>query len=191
MRFVVVGAGVAGTSCARVLAERAQPGDSVTLVAAGDAIKCVEAVERITRRVEVFDVVERPLSALRGVSVLKAHVLAVDSAKRSLSCDAAGQTLEVPYDCLCVASGAVPRHLPLAPGSPTVLTLRDTDSVATLAARLAGARRLLLVGNGGIALELVDALALLPHLEVVWAVRHKEIGDAFFDTDAVCTPGDS
>jgi hypothetical protein len=36
-----------------------------------------------------------------------------------------------------------------------VLTLRDTDSVAQLVARLRGARRVLLLGNGGIALELV------------------------------------
>ncbi len=50
------------------------------------------------------------------------------------------------------------------PGSalhPAVLTLRDTDSVGRLAARLRGpppCRRLLVVGNGGIALELVGAL---------------------------------
>ena len=38
-----------------------------------------------------------------------------------------------------------------------VLTLRDTDSVATLAQRLRGARRIMVVGNGGIAMELMCA----------------------------------
>ncbi len=41
------------------------------------------------------------------------------------------------------------------PGNHHVLTVRDTDSVAELAARLAGAARVVVAGNGGIALELV------------------------------------
>jgi hypothetical protein len=42
--------------------------------------------------------------------------------------------------------------------SQHVLTLRDRDSVAELARRLPAARRVVLVGNGGIALELAHAL---------------------------------
>lgn len=42
-------------------------------------------------------------------------------------------------------------------------------------------RRVAVVGNGGIALEL---MALLRGIEVVWAVKHEHIGDAFFDRDA-------
>jgi len=36
-----------------------------------------------------------------------------------------------------------------------VLTIRDTDSVARLAQRLPSSRRVAVVGNGGIALELM------------------------------------
>lgn len=57
----------------------------------------------------------------------------------------------LPYDKLCVATGARPRRLL---NSPHVTVLRDTDSVEELAARLASARRVIVVGNGGIALEL-------------------------------------
>lgn len=39
-----------------------------------------------------------------------------------------------------------------------MLVLRDRDTVAGLAARLRHARRVAIVGNGGIALELVHAL---------------------------------
>ena len=42
--------------------------------------------------------------------------------------------------------------------SPHVLVLRDEDTVAALSGRLATARRIVLVGNGGIALELANAL---------------------------------
>lgn len=89
----------------------------------------------------------------------------------------------VPYDKICLCAGARPKELPpavfraagaAAEGGPggegepapaqgaelaelqrRVLTIRDTDSVARLAAQLRGARRVAVVGNGGIALEVV------------------------------------
>ena len=39
-----------------------------------------------------------------------------------------------------------------------VLMLRDTRSIQTLSERLGTAKRVMIVGNGGIALELVEAL---------------------------------
>ncbi|KAL3142264.1 hypothetical protein ABBQ38_002606 [Trebouxia sp. C0009 RCD-2024] len=48
-------------------------------------------------------------------------------------------------------------------------------------------RRIVLVGNGGIALEVAHTLT---GIEVVWAIKHTHIGDAFFDLDAaafLCT----
>ena len=87
------------------------------------------------------------------------------------------------YDQLCVCAGAAPRsvfggesvsedaskpskgdsvatraeHDDALAASITV-TVRDVESVAALRARLEGARRVLLVGNGGIAMELADTL---------------------------------
>lgn len=65
--------------------------------------------------------------------------------------------------------------------------MRDTDSVDTLARALSspGVRRVVVVGNGGIALELVGLLqGLSGGLEVVWVMKHGHLGDSFFDTDA-------
>lgn len=86
----------------------------------------------------------------------------------------------LPYDKLCICAGARPKQLPpsvfqasavcAGPGEAAqqahqdaevaalqqhVLTIRDTDSVARLAARLRHSRRVVVVGNGGIALELM------------------------------------
>jgi len=68
-----------------------------------------------------------------------------------------GCAQRLPFDRLCVAAGARPRQLPrVADGAAgSVVTLRDTDSVASLAQRLRGAGRIMVVGNGGIALELM------------------------------------
>jgi pyridine nucleotide-disulfide oxidoreductase domain-containing protein 1 len=50
-----------------------------------------------------------------------------------------------------------------------------------LKSRLKDAKRVVIVGNGGIALEIVHALK---RVEIIWVVKHGHIGDAFFDVDA-------
>lgn len=91
----------------------------------------------------------------------------------------------LPYKRVILAPGATPRRL--SP-HPAVMVLRDADTVASLAATLAGARCVVVAGNGGIALGLAHALASggRPHapLRVVWAAKHGHVGDAFFDVDA-------
>ncbi|KAL3152549.1 hypothetical protein ABBQ32_001576 [Trebouxia sp. C0010 RCD-2024] len=88
------------------------------------------------------------------------------------------------YDKLCICTGAIPKAVS---HNPHVVVLRDQDTIEALAKRLPGVRRVILVGNGGIALEVAHTLT---GIEVVWAVKHTHIGDAFFDLDAaafLCT----
>ncbi len=77
---------------------------------------------------------------------------------------------KIRYDWLLIASGAVPRRLPLPP-NPHVITVRDQQSVLNLAAALkihATVRlRVVLVGGGGIAMELARH-PVLQNCDVVW-----------------------
>lgn len=57
------------------------------------------------------------------------------------------------YKKLCICTGAVPKVI--AEDSPYVVWIRDTESVCQFQARMKGARRILIVGNGGIATEMV------------------------------------
>lgn len=59
--------------------------------------------------------------------------------------------MRLQYDKLCICTGARPRRLLQ---SKHVIVLRDTDSVASLASKVKNARSIIIVGNGGIALEL-------------------------------------
>ena len=59
------------------------------------------------------------------------------------------------FALVCAATGARPRA---AHPHPAVRVLRDTDSVHALAAELRGARRVVIAGNGGIALGLGMAM---------------------------------
>ena len=60
---------------------------------------------------------------------------------------------EYQYKKLCICSGARPNLI--AEENEHVLGLRDLQSVKYFQNRLATARRVVIVGNGGIALELV------------------------------------
>ena len=77
---------------------------------------------------------------------------------------------DIQYGWLLVASGAVPRQLPLPP-NPHVVTVRDQNSVENLAALLkhdaAVRRRVVLIGGGGIAMELARH-PVLRDCDVVW-----------------------
>ena len=61
------------------------------------------------------------------------------------------------YDKLCICTGAVPKQL-CEKNNPHVLTIRDTDTVRELQKRIVNAKKIIVVGNGGIALELVYVL---------------------------------
>ena len=62
------------------------------------------------------------------------------------------------YAKLCLCHGARPKLLPEAEGVPQVMGIRDTESVRNFKAKLEGAARVVIVGNGGIATELVHEL---------------------------------
>jgi hypothetical protein len=53
-------------------------------------------------------------------------------------------------------------------GSPYVVGLRDTESAENFQTRLSGSRRICVVGNGGIATEIVHEVQTV---DIVWAVK--------------------
>ena len=82
-----------------------------------------------------------------------------------------GATARLKFDVLVAATGAVPKRLlprlsqsgkeqeqEEKPENPRIVYLRDADSVAAAAASLRRARRVVVAGNGGIALGLAHAL---------------------------------
>lgn len=56
------------------------------------------------------------------------------------------------YKKLCICTGGTPNFITK---HPCVLGIRDTHSVQQLKSKLSKARRVVVIGNGGIALELV------------------------------------
>ncbi|CAL8242121.1 unnamed protein product [Merluccius merluccius] len=178
-KFVVVGGGIAGVTCVEQLSSEF-PSADVALITAASHIKAVANFKKVSHTLEEFDVEERPSSTLQEKFP---NITVIQSAVRSLCTDTHTLQTEdgrsVGYKKLCICSGARPKLL--TQDQPNVLGVRDTDSVQEFQKRLSSAKRILVVGNGGIALELVFEVG---GCEVVWAVKDKAIGNTFFDAGA-------
>jgi hypothetical protein len=98
------------------------------------------------------------------------------------------------YEKLCIATGASPRK---EFNSPNVIRIRDLETIEQLQNRLPSAKRILILGNGGIASELTYKIIAccyiyiliqtnffrfeLKNVEIVWCIRHGSISATYFD----------
>ena len=62
-----------------------------------------------------------------------------------------------------------------------MIGIRDTQTVISFQERLKNARQIVIVGNGGIATELVYEIE---NCKVIWVVKHEHISHVFFDSSA-------
>eukprot|EP01023_Acetabularia_acetabulum_P061912 TRINITY_DN7535_c0_g1_i2.p1 TRINITY_DN7535_c0_g1~~TRINITY_DN7535_c0_g1_i2.p1 ORF type:complete len:429 (-),score=89.81 TRINITY_DN7535_c0_g1_i2:405-1658(-) len=176
MKFVVIGGGIGGVCCVEELC-RISPDDSITLISASTILKGVGSVVKHTDNLEEFEVIERDLDSMpyHNLIVRHAKVETIDTQNKKIVL-VGGEQVE--YDKVCLATGATPKKLS---DNENVITVRDTESVEMLAEKLQGTKRAIVVGNGGIAMEVLPALS---DCEVIWVLKHRHIGDAFFDIDA-------
>lgn len=186
MHAVVVGGGVAGTSCAEALLawsslEHADsPTPSVTLVSASDTVclgRALSGTARL-REVTVHASSGTDWGARAGVRFVHARATGLDAAGRTVTLSS-GDALR--YDALCVATGAAPIVPETLRGIGCMHVVRDAGSIDALRRAVRGAKSVLVVGSGGVALETVYALE---DVDVVWAFRGETPGRAFFDKTA-------
>ncbi|KAK2858864.1 hypothetical protein Q5P01_003484 [Channa striata] len=178
-QFVIVGGGIAGVTCVEQLSSQMLSAD-VALITAGSHIKTVTNYKQVSKTLEEFEVEERAPSVLQerfpNLTVIHSAVKSLNTQSRTII-TADGRVLG--YKKLCICSGSRPKLL--AQDNPYVLWIRDTDSAQAFQKRLSKAKRIVVVGNGGIALELVYEVE---GCEVIWAVKDKAIGNTFFDAGA-------
>uniref|UniRef100_A0AAQ5XC41 Pyridine nucleotide-disulfide oxidoreductase domain-containing protein 1 n=1 Tax=Amphiprion ocellaris TaxID=80972 RepID=A0AAQ5XC41_AMPOC len=178
-KFVIVGGGIAGVTCVEQLTSQIPSGD-VALITAGPHIKAVTNYKQVSKTLEEFDVEEKPSSVLEekfpNLTVIHSAVKSLHTETHSVE-TADGRVFG--YEKLCICSGGRPNLL--MKENPYVLGIRDTDSAQEFQKRLCKAKRIVVVGNGGIALELVYEVE---GCEVIWAVKDKAIGNTFFDAGA-------
>jgi len=176
--YLVVGGGIAGVSCAEMLYTLDDEA-SITLVTATSIVKSVSGVNHITKLITQFEVEEQSAEewerSHKGVRVYKGKLHKIDPSNKTAILD---DGMKMEYNKLCICGGAQPK---LLTENPLVLGIRDTASVLQLQEKLSSAKRVIVVGNGGIATELVYEL---DNIEIVWAVKNDAISSVFLDPGA-------
>uniref|UniRef100_S4RLV9 Pyridine nucleotide-disulfide oxidoreductase domain-containing protein 1 n=1 Tax=Petromyzon marinus TaxID=7757 RepID=S4RLV9_PETMA len=183
-KYLVIGGGIAGVSCVEEIASLC-PDDDILLLTASPAVKSVINWRQVYGALEQFDVEERAGSHLEAahpnVRVHLGTACRLDAARKYVHVKVvhtdAGE--ELAYERLCICTGARPKIV--ADGNPHVLGIRDTDSTQEFQKKLEKARRVVVIGNGGIALELVHEVR---GCDVIWAIKDRAIGTSFFDAGA-------
>lgn len=175
--YVIVGGGVAAVSCVeelRAMDDKAR----IIVVSSSQLIKTVVNQQKIGQLTELFDIAEQQVTSVfagLNVTFVKATVTHWDWKNKELLLD---NDERITYDKLCIATGGRPKanfqHA-------LSISIRDTETVDRLRTRIKDAKRVLVIGNGGIATEIVHELK---NIEIIWAIRHSSISATFFDEGA-------
>ncbi|KRY14228.1 Pyridine nucleotide-disulfide oxidoreductase domain-containing protein 1, partial [Trichinella patagoniensis] len=176
--FVVVGGGIAGVACVDELTTLISR-EKILLITSTEVVKKIVRWQQLGRVLRLLNFTSAPapevFSDRPNVNVVQAYITKLDRNKKELTASD-GATFK--YKKLCIATGGIPKVMF---ENPNVVCIRDTESVEDFQNRLSGARRIIVVGNGGIATEVVGEVT---NIEVIWVVKHDTITATFIDAGA-------
>lgn len=192
-QVLVVGSGIAGMSFLETF-DSLCPDAKIILTSMTPLLKTARVTERQGRGIEHLDIQEITISDKldqgqqqeegchlsclnsNNFTFLLDKVMSIDSYAHVVTTK---QRRTIRYQYLCVCSGGRPD---LIKGDQDfILGIRDTLSVKTFSSRLRNSRKVIIVGNGGIATELVHELE---DCHIIWVIKDKCISSTFFDAAA-------
>ncbi|CAF0735244.1 unnamed protein product [Brachionus calyciflorus] len=176
--FIVVGGGISGISCAQKLSSIAEKTYKILVLSASPLVKSITNFKPVTKFLHTFDVKENDASIFsqthQNLTILSKFVSDLDSENHVVKCIDGS---EYKYKKLCICSGGHPKLIDS--NNPYVLGIRDTETVHNFQSRLKNARQIVIVGNGGIATELVHKIQ---NCNIIWTIRDSSISHTFFDS---------
>lgn len=176
--FVVVGGGIAGVSCVEVLAFY-HPNVPIVLLTESPIIKAATNLVALGKSLTRFDIEEKHTSSLPGnITVIADRLRRINTATKTVEI-VDGRVIA--YGSLCLCTGARPKLIEQAQNNKFVLGIRDTESVMEFQKRIEHSRRIVVVGNGGIASELIYELK---NVAIDWVIKNKYVSQTFVDPGA-------
>lgn len=177
--FAVIGGGIAGVSCAEGLSFLG-PEENIILITASPLVKAVTNIVPLGKTLMHFDVEEKSAVTLnekyKMLQVIQDTVIKIDIAKKLIE-TRSGKIIN--FKMLCLCTGAKPKLI--AENNDFVIGIRDTESVLQFSHKVKNARRIIIVGNGGIATEIVHEVK---GVEMIWVIKDKHISATFVDPGA-------
>ncbi|CAI5441096.1 unnamed protein product [Caenorhabditis angaria] len=176
--FVVVGGGIAGVNCSmEILRSTPDKNIQVTLISANQHVKTITNWYKIGQFMENFEISEsqQPLTSDKRFQLIYDTVISWKPDEKFLILKENG---EFSYDKLCISTGA--RSICQFSNLKNVKTLRDTDTAKDLQLHLSKSRHIVIVGNGGIAAELIYELK---NIKITWIIKDSWLCAKFFPKD--------
>lgn len=177
--FVIIGGGIAAVSCAEGLSFLA-PEESIILITASPLIKAVTNVVPLGRTLMHFDVEEKNATVLsekyKMLQVIHDTAVKIDTDKKLVEI---GSGKVISFKMLCLCTGAKPKLI--TENNDFVIGIRDTESVLQFSHKLKDSKRVIIVGNGGIATEIAHEVK---GVEMIWVIKDKHISATFVDPGA-------
>ncbi|KAI4464176.1 pyridine nucleotide-disulfide oxidoreductase domain-containing [Holotrichia oblita] len=179
--FVVIGGGIAGVNCAETLAFY-QPEREIVLVSESSLIKTVTNLLALTQNLTTFNVEEASSNELsskyENIKVVHGKLNKVNDKEKYVIIN---PDIRINYEYLCICIGARPKLIPQAKDNPYILGIRDTDSIEYFIERLRDSKRIAVVGNGGIASEIIYKIQ---NTDIDWIIKDNHISSTFVDPGA-------
>lgn len=179
-KFVVVGGGIAGISCIETLSFHC-PAESIVLLTESPLIKSVTNLIALGKLLSRFDIEEKHVSSLpQNVRVVTDRLKEIDSLQNVITTE---NKQRIKYEYLCLCTGGRPRLIEQLSeeNRKYVLGIRDTESVNEFQRRIQNSRKIVVVGNGGIASEIIYELK---NVEIDWVIKDEFVTQTFVDPGA-------
>ncbi|XP_076246574.1 pyridine nucleotide-disulfide oxidoreductase domain 1 [Calliopsis andreniformis] len=177
--FAVVGGGIAGVSCVESIGFLA-PEETTVLITASPLIKRVTDIVPLGKTLMQFNVVEKDAATLTQtydtLKMIHDLVTNVDISKKQVK-TRSGRIIN--YKMLCLCNGAQPKLI--TEHNDFVLGIRDTESVIQFSQKIKNSRRIVIIGNGGIATEIIHEVN---GIEMIWVIKDTHISATFVDPGA-------
>lgn len=177
--FLIVGGGISGVSCAEIISFLA-PDKKCIILTESSLIKSVSNVVQLGKFLQRFEVQEAESSSIasKNVNVIQDSLSSIDTQLKFVQ---TARGLSIKYELICLATGASPKLIQHQDCEDFILGIRDTESVKEFQKRIQKSKKLLLVGNGGIASEIAFELH---NVSIDWIIKDNHISSTFIDAGA-------
>lgn len=179
-KFLIIGGGIAGVSCAETINFLA-PNQKILILTESSLIKSVTNLVQLGKFSQKFDVLEIENKEFEkpNIEVLTDELSEIRS-KLKTAITKSG--LEIYYELMCICTGARPKLINFSNDvSEYILGIRDTDSVKEFQKRIKTSKRFALIGNGGIASEIIYEIE---NIEIEWIIKDQHMSSTFIDQGA-------
>lgn len=175
--FLIIGGGIAGVTCVETLSYLCTT-EKIILLTETSLIKAVTNLVPLAKHILKFDVEEKDAfdSMKERITVIVDQLKFINSKEKHIITTSGRK---IAYKLLCLCTGAQPKLIENV--KKHVIGIRDTDSVLDFQKRLKSSRRLVLVGNGGIASEIAYEVK---NIEIHWVIKDSHISSTFVDPGA-------